>query len=205
MSQRPSPLRADAIEVSDSPDRLIPTTAKKDAAGGDNDGKLKPDVEKNAGSKAPEDANLVSWESTEDPANPKNWSFGRKWAAAFVVSSFAFISPVSASMVAPALPTLKAQFHITNSVVSQIFMAIFVLAYALGPLFLGPLSEIYGRAPVLQLANLFYLVFNTACGAANSTTQMAVFRFLAGLGGSAPLSVHFTVSPPVSQLASDVS
>lgn len=28
---------------------------------------------------------------------------------------------------------------------------------AIGPLFIGPLSEVYGRAHVLQLANMFYL------------------------------------------------
>jgi hypothetical protein len=28
---------------------------------------------------------------------------------------------------------------------------------AVGPLFLGPLSEIYGRSHVVQLANLWYL------------------------------------------------
>lgn len=31
------------------------------------------------------------------------------------------------------------------------------IATALGPLFLGPLSELYGRSRVLQLANLWYL------------------------------------------------
>jgi MFS family permease len=49
-----------------------------------------------------------------------------------------------------------------------------VLAYAFGPLFLGPLSELYGRVPVLQLANLFFLVFNLACGFAQNGTQMIV-------------------------------
>ncbi|KAF6224703.1 hypothetical protein HO173_012860 [Letharia columbiana] len=48
---------------------------------------------------------------------------------------------------------------------------------------IGPLSEVYGRVLVLQLANLFYLIFNTACGFAHNTTQMVVFHFLAGLGG----------------------
>ena len=55
--------------------------------------------------------------------------------------------------------------------------------------FLGPMSEVYGRVPVLQLANLFFLVWNTACGAAKSTGMMIGFRFLAGLGGSAPLAI----------------
>ena len=92
-------------------------------------------------------------------------------------------------MVAPALLSISSDLHITNQVESQIVLSIFVLAYAIGPLFLGPLSEIYGRVPVLQLANLFYLVFNLACGFAQNKAEMIVFRFLSGLGGSAPLAV----------------
>lgn len=30
------------------------------------------------------DPNLVAWEGPDDPLNPKNWSFGRKWAATLV-------------------------------------------------------------------------------------------------------------------------
>jgi hypothetical protein len=48
-------------------------------------------------------------------------------------------------MVAPALPSLAADLKVTDEVVSQLMLSIFVLAYAVGPLFLGPLSEIYGR------------------------------------------------------------
>lgn len=69
-------------------------------------------------------------------------------------------------------------------------LSVFVLAYSVGPLFLGPLSEVLGRLPVLQLANLEYLIFNTACGAARNEKQMIAFRFLAGLGGSATLAVR---------------
>jgi len=72
---------------------------------------------------------------------------------------------------------------------SQLVLSIFVLGYAIGPLMLAPLSEIYGRVPVLQLANLFYLAFNLACGASTSKGQMIDFRFLSGLGGSAPLAL----------------
>ena len=42
---------------------------------------------------------------------------------------------------------------------------------------------------MLQLANLVYLVFNLACGFATNTGQMLAFRFIAGLGGSAPLGI----------------
>ena len=105
------------------------------------------------------------------------------------MSSFTFISPVSSSMVAPAISGISKDFRITNEVEQQLVLSVFVLAYAIGPLILGPLSEIYGRVPVLQLANLFYLVFNVACGASKNKGEMIAFRFLSGLGGSAPLAV----------------
>jgi MFS family permease len=81
-------------------------------------------------------------------------------------------------MVAPALKYLAADFNIENEVVLQLTLSVFILAYAVGPLFLGPLSEAYGRAIVLQLSNLFYLVFNIACGVSQSKGQLIAFRFL---------------------------
>lgn len=92
-------------------------------------------------------------------------------------------------MVAPALSYISADFDIKSEVVSQLTLSIFILAYAVGPLFLGPLSETHGRAIVLQGANLFYLAFNIGCGFAQNTGQMIAFRFLSGLGGSVPLVV----------------
>lgn len=133
--------------------------------------------------------NLVGWEGLEDPQNPKNWPTRRKWAATLIVSSFTFISPVSSSMVAPALNAIARDLHITSEIELTLTLSIFVLAYAVGPLFLGPLSEVYGRPVVLQLANLLYLFFNLGCGLARNTGEMIAFRFLAGLGGSASLAI----------------
>jgi multidrug resistance protein len=92
-------------------------------------------------------------------------------------------------MVAPALTSIASEFNITNEIELSLTLSIFVLAYAVGPLFLGPLSEMYGRVIVLQLANAFYLCFNLGCGFAQNKGQMIAFRFLAGLGGSAPLAI----------------
>ncbi|KAI9875243.1 MAG: hypothetical protein M1830_008712 [Pleopsidium flavum] len=146
-------------------------------------------LEKRQTTRSVKDPNLVAWNGPDDPENPKNWTMRNKWAATIVVSSFTFISPVSSSMVAPALTAIAKEFHMTNQVEIQLTLSIFVLAYAIGPLILGPLSEIYGRVPVLQLSNLFYLVFNIACGVSKTKGQMIAFRFLSGLGGSAPLAI----------------
>lgn len=134
------------------------------------------------------DPNLVTW-NTEDPENPKTWRTKQKWAAVLVVSTFTLISPVSSSMTAPALNSIARDLNITNELEKQLSLSIFVLAYAIGPLLLGPLSELYGRVIVLQLANLFYLFFNLGCGLCRTKVQLIVFRFLSGFGGSAPLAI----------------
>ncbi|KAH7126691.1 MFS multidrug transporter-like protein [Dendryphion nanum] len=151
--------------------------------------KLQPELEKKKSSRSIKDPNLVAWDSPEDPANPKNWSMRRKWAAVLIVSSFTLVSPISSSMISPALTSISDEFHITQEVESQLTLSIFVLAYAIGPLFLGPLSEIYGRTIVLQLSNLFYLAWNLGCGFAQTSGQLMAFRFFSGLGGSAPLAI----------------
>ncbi|KAI0077547.1 MFS polyamine transporter [Panus rudis PR-1116 ss-1] len=132
---------------------------------------------------------IVDWDGPNDPQNPKNWTYRKKWAATAIVSAFTFISPVSSSMIAPASTQLAEEFGITDNVVIALTTSVFVLAYAFGPLFLGPLSEIYGRSRVLQLSNLWYLAWNLGCGFAQNKGQLIAFRFLSGLGGSAPLSI----------------
>ena len=95
-------------------------------------------------------------------------------------------------MVAPSLDTIATEFNITAGFEKALVMSIFLLAYAVGPFILGPLSEIYGRVVVLQSANMVFLLFNTICGFARSKEQMMAFRFLSGLGGSAPQAVRHT-------------
>ncbi|KAK1456720.1 MFS multidrug transporter [Colletotrichum cuscutae] len=134
----------------------------------------------------PEDPDLVTWSGPDDPMNPKNWARHKKWTATILVSCFTFISPVSSTMLAPALDTLADDFDVESDIETYFLMSIFLLAYAVGPFVLAPLSEMYGRVVVLQSANMFYLIFNTICGFSASKEQMLAFRFLSGLGGSAP-------------------
>ncbi|KAF5658602.1 multidrug resistant protein [Fusarium circinatum] len=133
-----------------------------------------------------EDPNLVTWDGPNDPSNPHNWTNRKKWLSTILVSCFTFISPVSSTMLAPALPDLAKEFQISSDFETYLLMSIFLLAYAIGPFLLAPLSEMFGRVVVLQAANMFYLIFNTVCGFSKTKEQMLVFRFLSGLGGSAP-------------------
>ncbi|PYH75204.1 MFS transporter [Aspergillus vadensis CBS 113365] len=135
-----------------------------------------------------QDAHLVTW-AMDDRENPKNWSMSKKWAVTITVSLFTFISPVSSSMISPALTKIAKELNITSEVESELSLSVFVLAYAVGPLCFGPLSELFGRAYVLQCSNLCYVAWNLGCGFAQTSGQLIAFRFMSGIAGSAPLAI----------------
>ena len=93
---------------------------------------------------------------------------------------------------APALNAIQKDLLFQSSLLVILSLSVFLLGTAFIPLFTAPLSEVFGRSVVLQSTNIFYITFNTLCGAAKTQNQLIVFRFLAGLGGAGP----FAVSPP---------
>ncbi|KAI5834714.1 MFS general substrate transporter [Schizophyllum commune Tattone D] len=129
------------------------------------------------------------WE--DDPANPRNWGSGKKWTAVGIVRlvRLLFIPPLTSSMMAPGMQEIALKYGITNSTVLALTLSIFLLALAIGPLVLGPLSEIYGRTWVLHIANLVSLAFNLGCAFAPATGSFIGLRFLSGLAGSAPIAI----------------
>ncbi|KAK8052047.1 MFS multidrug transporter-like protein [Apiospora rasikravindrae] len=158
---------------------------------GDGDGCAPLEEEKTRASTAlnPNDPHLVTWTGPHDPDNPKNWAYPKKWRAVFIVSCFTLMSPLSSSLVAPSLGVIGEELDVPPGTQQALVLSIFILAYAIGPLVWGPLSELFGRIVVLQTTNLFYLCFNLGCGLARTKAQLIVFRLLAGLGGSAPLAI----------------
>ncbi|KAK1511439.1 major facilitator superfamily transporter [Colletotrichum abscissum] len=131
----------------------------------------------------------VTWDGPEDSENPKNWNRRQKWTTSLIISSFAFLSPLSSSIAAPALGPISHDLHITNEVERQLVLSIFLLTYALGPFVLSPCSEIWGRTPIVRVGNLIFIVSTALCGFAASKEQILTFRFLAGIGGSATIGM----------------
>ncbi|KAJ5502731.1 hypothetical protein N7463_005605 [Penicillium fimorum] len=124
-----------------------------------------------------------------DPGNPLNWPRSKKWTITLVVSLSVFLMPLSSSIVAPELSTIKDELHMGSSLEAVLVMSTFILTYCLGPLILGPLSEMFGRAAVLHSGNTFYLIFNLVCGFARNKGELLASRLLAGFGGAGGLVV----------------
>ena len=153
----------------------------------------------------------VTFSEPLDPDNPKNWSLVRKSAVTSALSATGFNRIVCltgpslysgepsvlitlsltchylqlvSTIMAPAIGAIAAELHM-NKVESVMGLSSYLLATAFGPLFIAPLSEVYGRQPVLHTTNVWFLLWNLVCGFAHTKSLLLAARFLAGLGASA--------------------
>jgi multidrug resistance protein len=81
------------------------------------------------------------------------------------------------------------EFNETSEVLGSFSIVVWVLGFAVGPLFLGPLSEMFGRYPVMVASTWFMVAWILGCALSPSLNALIVFRLLAGIGGSAPMTI----------------
>lgn len=80
-------------------------------------------------------------------------------------------------------------FHSTNKTLGAFVTSVYLLGYVFGPLALAPLSELYGRLIIYNVCNVLFVVFTVACAVANSEASLIVFRVLAGITASSPVTL----------------
>lgn len=100
-----------------------------------------------------------------------------------------FFSPLASSMFAPGVPQVERDFNGHNQELASFVVSIYVLGYAFGPLFIAPLSELYGRIPMYHTCNILFVIFTIACALATNMNMLIGFRFVEGLFGSCPLTI----------------
>ncbi|THY36518.1 MFS general substrate transporter [Aureobasidium pullulans] len=156
-------------------------------------GHLDTDIEKQHGnplqSTNTTDPNIVDWDGPEDPRNPMNWTGKAKIISCSTIIFLTLLTPLASSMFAPGVPDVLREFHETSVTLAAFVVSVYLLGFAVGPLLISPLSEIYGRRPVYVVCNVGFIVFTVACAVASSMSQLIVFRFLAGCFGVAPVTL----------------
>ena len=137
------------------------------------------------------DPELITWNGSDDPEDPRNWSPSLKIFLLAFVSLYALVAPMSSSILSPAMSEISVTFGITSEVVQAMVVSIQILAWAFGPLIIAPLSEYdnIGRKLVLDVSCWMSLFFNLGCAFSQNTAQMMVCRFIGGLFGCVPMNV----------------
>jgi MFS family permease len=93
------------------------------------------------------------------------------------------------TMCAPGIDGLVVDFNISSQTVSTLAITLYVLGIAIGPMFISPLSEVYGRLPVYHIANLAFVAFVVGNALSKNIGQFMVFRFISGCAGGTPMAL----------------
>ena len=107
----------------------------------------------------------------------------RKGALAFLALISAF-PPLSTILYLPALPQMVEALDTTQASVN-LTLSMFFLFYSVGLLFWGPLSEKFGRKPILLSGLTIYVFASVFCAFSQHVEQLIAGRIIQALGGSA--------------------
>jgi MFS transporter, DHA1 family, multidrug resistance protein len=108
---------------------------------------------------------------------------GVKGLVVLIALLSAFV-PLSTDMYLPALPGMSASFGVSTHQVNLTLTAFFIF-YALGTLVWGPLSDRYGRKPVLVTGLGLYVIASVMCAFMWNVNGLVLCRIFQALGGSA--------------------
>lgn len=89
--------------------------------------------------------------------------------------------PLSTDMYLPALPEIRLAFNVDTAAV-QMTLSLFLLGLAIAQLILGPLSDRFGRRPVLIGGMAFYAIASIACVFAPTIEWLMAARFIQAMG-----------------------
>ena len=98
------------------------------------------------------------------------------------------VAPISLYMLVPALPVLATTFGRDISI-AQMTVSLFMVGIACSQLIMGPLSDKFGRRPVLLAGLGLMVVASMGCIYAETLPQLIAARFFQALGGASGMVV----------------
>ena len=102
-----------------------------------------------------------------------------------VIASIMALNPLAMDIMLPSLPDIGAAFRIADANRLQTVLSTFLLGFGLGQFIIGPLSDRFGRRPVLLLGMAVYCAASVLAILAPSFETLLLARALQGLGTSA--------------------
>ena len=98
------------------------------------------------------------------------------------------VAPISLYMLVPALPVLATTFGSDISI-AQMTVSLYMVGIACSQIIMGPLSDRFGRRPVLLAGLALMVAASAACIFAETLPQLIAARFLQALGGATGMVV----------------
>ncbi|WP_270961088.1 multidrug effflux MFS transporter [Campylobacter upsaliensis] len=102
----------------------------------------------------------------------------------FILALMSSIAPLSTDMYLPALSQVKQSFE-TSEFLTQLSLASFFIAFALGQLIYGPLSDVFGRKIPALVGIFIFMLSSLFCVIIDNIYVFIILRFFEALGGCA--------------------
>ncbi|KIW15100.1 hypothetical protein PV08_07887 [Exophiala spinifera] len=136
----------------------------------------------------PRNIKIVDWDGPDDKMNPKNMRSGQKWLIVATLATGSACVTATSSIYTTTYEKMDAEFG-NSQIVATLGLTLFVVGLGLSPMFLGPLSEFYGRRPIYISAFALFTIWLVPCAVAQNIQTILIARFFNGLSGAAFLSV----------------
>jgi DHA1 family bicyclomycin/chloramphenicol resistance-like MFS transporter len=101
-----------------------------------------------------------------------------------LLAALTAFGPLSIDLYLPSLPLIAADLPASEASI-QLTISVFLAGLSLGMLLYGPLSDRFGRRPLLLGGIGLYVAASLGCALANSAEYLVLYRFLQALGGAA--------------------
>jgi len=113
----------------------------------------------------------------------------------FIVIMAALMSLVSLAIDAllPAMTNIGATIGITDATNNQLLITMIFLGLGFGQLISGPLSDSYGRKPIIYIGFIVFAFASLICVFSTSLEMMIVGRIIQGIGLSAPRTISIAM------------
>ncbi len=110
----------------------------------------------------------------------------------FLIFLLNMTGPMSTDLYLSAFPTLLKYFNTTENILNYTLVGFFV-SFAIGMLFIGPLSDKIGRKPVLLSGIFIYGLSSLLCAFAPTIDLLILFRITQAIGAGGMISVSMAM------------